>query len=91
MFTTIILWDMTRRLHNWDYRNITDFLKENGFSFFKELAGSHETWIKHGEDATPDRIVEVNFTSGEYHVLTLKLIIRQSGIPQDKWIDWAAS
>jgi len=82
---------MTRRLHNWNYGNVTEFLKENGFSFFKELAGSHEHWIKHGQDGTPDRIVEVNFTHRSYPVPTLKTMIRQSGIAQDDWIEWAGS
>lgn len=78
---------MTRRLHNWSYRNVTDFLKEHGFSFFEELAA----WIKIGKDNEPDRIVEVNFTHGSYSPKTLKIMIRQSGIPQDEWIKWANS
>jgi len=82
---------MTRRLYNWSYRDVTEFLKENGFSFFKELEGSHEAWIKHGEDNVPDRIVEVNFTHGSYPPRTLKTMIRQSGIVQDEWIKWAKS
>jgi hypothetical protein len=82
---------MTRRLHNWNYRDVTEFLKDNDFIFFKELAGSHENWIKHGGDGTPDRIVEVNFTHGSYPLLTLKTMIRQSGIAQDEWIKWAGS
>jgi hypothetical protein len=82
---------MVRRLHNWNYSDVTDFLRENGFSFFKELAGSHEAWIKLSENGEPDRIVEVNFTHGSYPVKTLKTMIRQSGIDQDEWITWGRS
>jgi hypothetical protein len=82
---------MVRRLHNWSYSDVTDFLRENGFSFFKELAGSHEAWIKLGDDDEPDRIVEVKFTHGSYPVITLKTMIRQSGIDQNEWIKWASS
>ena len=52
---------MVRRLHNWSYRDVKDFLKEIGFSFFEPLKGSHQTWIKLGDDGEPDRIVEINF------------------------------
>lgn len=80
---------MARRLHNWNYGNVTEFLKKNGFNFLKELAGSHEHWIKYAEGDAPDRIVEVNFTHRSYPVKTLKAMIRRSGIHQDKWIRWA--
>jgi phosphatidate phosphatase APP1 len=80
---------MVRRLHNWSYSDVTDFLKENGFSFFKELPGSHEAWIKLGDNGEPDRIVEVNFTNRSYPVRTLKIMIRQSGIDHKEWIKWA--
>jgi len=80
-----------RRLNNWSYQNVTDFLKENGFSFFEELPGSHERWIKRGADDVPDRRVEVKFIHREYPVRTLKTIIRQSGINQKEWTKWAGS
>jgi len=70
---------------------VTGFLEENGFNFLKELEGSHEAWIKLGEDNAPDRIVEVNFTHSSYPPRTLKIMIRQSGIAQDEWIKWASS
>jgi len=80
---------MVRRLHNWNYADVTDFLRESGFSFFKELPGSHEAWIILGDDdGKPDRIVEVNFTHRSYPVKTLKTMIRQSGIDQNEWIKW---
>ena len=82
---------MVRRLHNWSYFDVIHFLRGNGFSFLKELAGFHEAWIKLGDDGEPDRIVEVNFTHRSYPVRTLKTMIRQSGIHQDEWIKWGTS
>lgn len=73
---------MTRGIYNWTYRDIKQFLKEHGFSFHKSLRGSHELWIKLGENDTPARIVEVNFTHKSYPPKTLKMMIYQSGIPQ---------
>jgi len=80
-----------RRLNNWSYRDVTDFLKEKGFSFFEELPGSHERWVNRTADGTIVHSVEVNFTHGEYPVKTLKRMIRQSGIHQEEWIQWAAA
>jgi predicted RNA binding protein YcfA (HicA-like mRNA interferase family) len=82
---------MTRRLHNWSYNNVTDFLKENGFSFYKEVGGSHEAWIKRGDNKVPDRVVGMHFTSKIYLIGTMKRMIRESGIGEDEWIKWASS
>jgi predicted RNA binding protein YcfA (HicA-like mRNA interferase family) len=82
---------MTRRLRNWTYREITAFLKENGFRFFEPLRGSHERWIRQGENREADKIVEVNFTRSTYPPKTLKTMIRQSGIAEKEWIKWAGS
>ena len=82
---------MTRRLFNWTYRDVKAFLMENGFSFFTELEGSHEAWIKFGAKGGPDRIVEVNFSHKSYPPKTLKIMVHQSGISQDEWIKWARS
>jgi hypothetical protein len=82
---------MARRPHNWNYRNITDFLKSRGFSFSKELGGSHQAWIKKGCGGAPNKVVEINFTHRSYPPGTLKTIIRQSGIAEDEWITWTRS
>lgn len=82
---------MTRRIYNWTYRDVKQFLKEHGFEFYKPLRGSHELWIKLGEDGTPDRIVEMNFTHKAYPPKTLKIMIFQSGIPQSDWVARANS
>lgn len=86
-----ILVGMTRRSHNWSYDNVTDFLKENGFSLYKEIGGSHQAWIKRGNDKVPDRIVGMHFTSKSYLVGTMKRMIRESGIDEGMWIKWGGS
>jgi hypothetical protein len=86
-----ILWRMTRRLHNWTYLNVTDFLMANGFTFFREEGGSHQSWIKRGENGLPNIIVGVHFTRTSYLVKTVKRIIKQSGIDEEEWIKWASS
>jgi hypothetical protein len=53
---------MSRRLYNWSYDNLTDFLKENDSAFYREVDGSHDAWIKHGDDNGPDKIVGIYFT-----------------------------
>jgi hypothetical protein len=82
-----------RGLHNWTYREVTAFLKESGFHFLEHLPGSHERWAKAGENGSDDIWVEVNFIHGNksYPIKTLKMMIWQSRIPQEKWIKWAQS
>jgi predicted RNA binding protein YcfA (HicA-like mRNA interferase family) len=92
----VLLWrlfcdHMARRLHNWNYRNVTDFLKSRGFNFYKELGGSHQAWIKKGCSGAPNKVVEINFTHRAYPPGTLKTIIRQSGIAENEWIAWTRS
>ena len=91
MLREFILERMVRRLHNWNYRNVTGFLKKHKFTFYKPLRGSHELWIKRGDEGESDRIVEVNFTHGSYPVKTLKTMIQQSTIDQKEWIKWGSS
>jgi len=82
---------MPRKLDNWSYQHATDFLKENGFSFFEELKGARQAWIKLQKGGEPDRIVEISFRHGNYTERTMKSIIRQSGIPEGDWTEWAGS
>ena len=82
---------MSRKFRNWNYRNFTDFLKEHGFSHQKPLKGSHQAWIKHGENGEPDRRVEVSIPHNSYYPKTVRNMIRQSGISEDEWIKWAGS
>ena len=80
---------MARRLNNWSYQDVTDFLKENRFSFFEEL-DDHQVWVKL-QRGRPVRFVEFDFRSGKYPVETMEDIISQSGIVEKDWIEWAGS
>lgn len=82
---------MARRLNNWSYQDVTSFLKENGFSFFEELKGAHEAWIRLQDGGEPDRIVELSFRTDSYPVKAMKSIIRQSGIVEKDWVEWPGS
>lgn len=82
---------MTRRLFNWHYPEVTQFLKEQGFTFYKPHRGSHELWAKLNDEGAAERIVEVNRSHKAYPPKTLKRMINQSGISQEDWIKWANS
>ncbi len=71
---------MTGKLNNWSYQHVTAFLKENEFSFFEELKGSCQAWIKLQEGGEPGTIVEISFRPDNYTERTMKSIARQSGI-----------
>jgi predicted RNA binding protein YcfA (HicA-like mRNA interferase family) len=87
----LILVVMTRKLSNWNYRDATEFLKEHGFTYQKPLKGSHQAWIKRGENGEPDRRVEVSIPYNSYHPKTVKNMIRQSGIDKNIWFQWGGS
>jgi predicted RNA binding protein YcfA (HicA-like mRNA interferase family) len=82
---------MSRKLRNWNYRSATNFLKENGFSYQNPLKGSHQAWIKHGDNGEPDHRVEVSIPHNSYHPKTVRNMIRQSGIDKNIWFDWGGS
>lgn len=63
---------MPRKLNDWSHQHVTDFLKENGFSFFEELKGSRQAWIKLQDGGEPDRIVEISFRQDIYSERTMK-------------------
>ena len=81
---------MPRKLNNWSYESVTNFLEEHSFSFYEDLDGRH-VWIKLQGDGAPDRIVELRFGTGQYAERTMKSIIRQSGIVESEWLDWSPS
>ena len=82
---------MTRKITSWTYRDITEFLGENDFSFSEAFNGSHETWGKFLPNGEPDRFVEIPFTSRFYTERQLKKMIGQSAIPENVWMEWALS
>jgi len=81
---------MPRKLNNWSYETVIDFLKEHGFSFFEDLDGQH-VWMKLQDGGEPDRIVELRFKDDKYTERTMKSIIRQSGMVESEWINWPQS
>ena len=87
-FIGILLASMPRRLRNWSYKNVTNFLRENGFSFYKGLKGSHQAWIKRGANGEKDIILEINFTHRPYPQGTLNTFLRKSGIDKSEWFKW---
>lgn len=83
---------MPRGLRNWTYRDVTDFLRDHGFTFFEEREGSHEAWIRRDSNGK-EFVVEVDFKQGgkAYPPLTLLTMIGQSGIERREWRRWASS
>jgi len=82
---------MPRRFRNWTYRELTDFLRQKGFRFFKEIGGSHQQWIKRGPDGEPNKVLEIYFRHGTYPVKTIQTTARKSGIDEDEWFKWSRS
>lgn len=76
---------MPRNLNNWSERDVCGFLKENGFSFYEMRKGSHYAYI----NKSTGSIVELNIPKDAYVPKTLKTMIRQSGIAEQAWKDWA--
>ncbi len=79
---------MPRGLFNWSYRDVIDFISENGFSFYKEAGGSHEYWINESTSS----IVDIDFHGQKsFPPKTLETMIRQSKIDKKIWRKWASS
>ena len=76
---------MPNGLNNWNYKDICEFLKENGFTFFEFRKGSHEAWT----NKTTGAVVEINVHgSKSFAMRTLETMIRQSKIDKKIWRDW---
>jgi len=75
---------MPNGINNWQYRDVTDFLKENGF-VLNHQKGSHIFYV--GIYNKTQRHVCVPF-HGTVAIKprTMKGIILQSGIPKEKWL-----
>lgn len=76
---------MARGLDNWSYKDVIDFIKEQGFEFKESRKGSHEAWI----NLTTNAIIEINrHGSKSFPIRTLETMIRQSKIEKKVWRDW---
>ncbi len=70
------------RLAGFRYREIVRRLKRLGFSFDRQAAGSHEIWY----NPNTDRYTTIPNHSGEMPEGTLRSILKQAGIAQDKFL-----
>jgi predicted RNA binding protein YcfA (HicA-like mRNA interferase family) len=82
---------MTRNLRNWNYRDVTRFLKEKGFELSHAMKGSHQAWVKLDENNEPQTFVEVSINQKGYPPKTLRTMILQSEISEDEWLNWSRS
>lgn len=82
---------MPRSLCRWTYEDVTDFLAAKDFEFFDDVEGLGEAWMNFQENGEPNRIVEVQFIHAFYKPKRLKRMIRQSGIPEEEWLNWPGS
>ena len=70
------------RLAGFRYREIIKRLKEFGFEFDRQAAGSHEVWF----NATTNRYTTIPNHTGDMPEGTLKAILKQAGIEPEKFI-----
>jgi len=74
---------MAKNIFNWTFTDIEKFLKQNGFTY-SHVRGSHYFYT--GHYGHQPRIVQVPFHGSKtLKPRTMKGIIKQSGIPKEKW------
>lgn len=81
---------MPNGLNNWSYKDVSKFLKRNGFVFYRELKGSHEAWVKKAQkdEGSKDYVVNVHKEKSSFGLNTIKTMIRSSGISEKVWREW---
>jgi len=76
---------MPRGLRNWNFRQVTRFLKDHNFTL-NHVEGSHYFYT--GYKNKSFRQVSVPFHGGRsIHPKTMKSIINQSGISINNWLN----
>jgi predicted RNA binding protein YcfA (HicA-like mRNA interferase family) len=70
------------RLSGLRYRDVIRKLKENGFSFRRQAAGSHEIWF----NEQTRKFTTIPNHPGDMPEGTVRAIIRQAGITVDEFI-----
>jgi predicted RNA binding protein YcfA (HicA-like mRNA interferase family) len=70
------------RLSGFRYREVVKRLKEFGFAFDRQAAGSHEIWFNH----RTNRYTTVPNHSGDVPEGTLHAILRQAGISTEDFL-----
>ena len=71
------------RLAGFSYRQIVKRLKELGFEFHRQAAGSHEIWL----NPTSNRYTTIPNHPGDMPEGTLRAILKQSGIEPDVFLE----
>ena len=71
------------RLGGFSYREIVRRLKQFGFEFHRQAAGSHEIWFS----PALNRFTTIPNHTGDMPEGTLKAILKQAGISADTFLD----
>jgi predicted RNA binding protein YcfA (HicA-like mRNA interferase family) len=70
------------RLAGFEYREITRRLRQFGFTFHRQAAGSHEIWY----NPKTNRYTTIPNHSGDMPEGTLRAILKQAGITLDVFL-----
>jgi predicted RNA binding protein YcfA (HicA-like mRNA interferase family) len=70
------------RLGGFRYREIVKRLKQFGFVFYRQAAGSHEIWFDPGSK----RYTTIPNHTGDMPEGTLRAILKQAGIEPDQFL-----
>ncbi len=71
------------RLGGYRYRDIVTRLKQLGFQFDRQAAGSHEIWF----NASSGRYTTIPNHPGDMPEGTLRAILKQAGVSPEQFID----
>lgn len=71
------------RLGGFSYREVVKRLKQFGFEFHRQAAGSHEIWYS----ATTDRYTTIPNHTGDMPEGTLRAILKQANITPEEFLD----
>lgn len=71
------------RLGGYRYRDIVTRLKQLGFQFDRQAAGSHEIWF----NASGGRYTTIPNHPGDMPEGTLRAILKQAGVSPEQFID----
>ena len=71
------------RLAGFRYREIVKRLKELGFEFHRQAAGSHEIWF----NPASNRYTTIPNHPGDMPEGTLRAILKQSGVEPDAFLE----
>ena len=70
------------QLAGFSYREIVKRLKELGFEFHRQAAGSHEIWV----NRAANRYTTIPHHPGDVPEGTLRAILKQAGISPDAFL-----